>query len=682
MKWRNPYAQKTAFDENIQDSNQLIKVMFSLLNTYDSRTKAIKRQKGKGMADAIQDFDTHIVDRETHMKQTANLAAIMAARLGLNVIIPTLGMYGHDIGHFVYSHEGEVILSTIGVLLKVGYFNHPAKGIEVMNSENFIDKLVDAFIYSIDDPLKREQIRNDDAYMKRLKSDAWYILDVIVSHDGEATSKEIKQQLEEKRDSVKQSPKDAVREKTSKSNSFNLSKNAPETLEAALAKPADVISYLKTDLENAFRKEIMDDFNDDFLECVGALLFEKEGVEKTQEEKIKETKEHIKKVKKDCLRETKEDVYNVYNEEILKEVSNTIQELDEYGIKEYSPESNLKEAKIAEKIINKHKNKYIGKISNNASLDDIASEKHKFTDFVHKMLKVRNTAVEILSEEVKQALIDDYCKNTNEQFEKIINDATIKDEDKKLEMMKVMDFSPKVSKIVQKLKKINYRDYVQHAKKEYQTNVMPKEMYKAIKACSNALVRTGVIRDKCYDKGIIDLIKDEKVKEAMKYAGTYKRIANYDGKKEFNKKEKKIKKFKRKIGINEFNYNEVNGKRAYLKRKSLTARNLLYKDIYANTQRMGERFAIVCEDVYNAIPNTIRELVGKALSSSYKENHYLPKEEKREINKIKNEIIKRGVTPDSLEEYINYKINYERTVNFAQNIANALAIKYIGRIWR
>ena len=682
MEWKNPYAQKTAFDEIIVNEEKLVEVIFSLLDTYDSRTKLIKRQMGKGMADIKETLDTNIVDRTTHMRQTANIIAKMCSRLGLNPIIATLGMMGHDSGHPGGSHDGEETLTIIGILLNTGYFNHPSKGVEIIKSENFINKLVYAIINCIDDPEERKQKENDPVFIQRLKEDAWYILDVVASHDGEATSQEIRQQLRENKSNGKQKPKDAVRKKSLRSNSANLSKCAPETLEAALAKPADVIAYLKTDIENAFRRGIIKGFSDEYLETIGALLFEKDEEKLEKKEKIKKAEEHIRQIKIDCLRETEEDVHNPQNKEILKEIASTIKELEEMGIKDYSPKQDLEKAKIAEAIINRHKNKYMEKISKNMSLDSIAAEEHKFNDFMHKMLKARNSVVERLAEEVKQKLTDDYCENTKQKFEKIIKNSDIKEEDKKNKMLEAMGYSSRVSEIVNKLKVINYREYVQYAKKEYQANVLPRAMFKAIKFCSKAILNTGVIRDKCYDKGIIDLIKDENVKEAMKYAGTYKRIANYDEKKDFYKKEKRIRRYKRKIGINEFNYDKKNGKREYLKKKRKSARNLLYKDIYANTQRMGERFAIICEDVYNAIPNTVRELVKKAVSSSYTENHYLPKEERRIIKRTKKEIIKRKITPDTLEQYINDKIYYERTVNFSKNVASAIAIGYIGRLWK
>ena len=169
MEWKNPYAQKTAFDEIIVNEEKLVEVIFSLLDTYDSRTKLIKRQMGKGMADIKETLDTNIVDRTTHMRQTANIIAKMCSRLGLNPIIATLGMMGHDSGHPGGSHDGEETLTIIGILLNTGYFNHPSKGVEIIKSENFINKLVYAIINCIDDPEERKQKENDPVFIQRLK---------------------------------------------------------------------------------------------------------------------------------------------------------------------------------------------------------------------------------------------------------------------------------------------------------------------------------------------------------------------------------------------------------------------------------------------------------------------------------------------------------------------------------
>ena len=95
--YKNRFAQKTIYDELIEKGyTNEAKLKDQLNEVYDSRIKFLKRQAGKGMADIQEDLDTHLVDRATHMNQTANVAAIMADNLGLNTMLARYGMRAHD----------------------------------------------------------------------------------------------------------------------------------------------------------------------------------------------------------------------------------------------------------------------------------------------------------------------------------------------------------------------------------------------------------------------------------------------------------------------------------------------------------------------------------------------------------------------------------------------------------
>ena len=300
-RFKNSFAQMTVYDELILSGKLSERALFDNLNDiFDSRLKFPKRQAGKGMADIRTELDSHVADRKTHMDQTGNIIEIMADRLGLNGILARNGMRAHDCGHPFGSHEGEEVLNIIGVLLNAGFFHHNAKGTDVALSEDIIEKFVEAALKSIDDSSEREKIRNDPKMIKRLEDDAWYFLEFIVGHDGEATLEEMEKIF--KQGKKFNSIKEAVLYYTSRSNRKNIYKSGVTTLEAVLAKPSDIISYLKIDVENSFRKGIVWQFSDDYLECLGELLLEdkvrtpvnEEDKENIRNERIKNIRKYIR----------------------------------------------------------------------------------------------------------------------------------------------------------------------------------------------------------------------------------------------------------------------------------------------------------------------------------------------------------------------------------------------------
>ena len=250
----------------------------------------------------------------------------MAERLGLNSMIAIYGMRAHDCGHPFSSHEGEEVLKEIGILLNAGFFHHNAKGIDVVLSENIIGKFVEATLNSITNKERREEIRNNPDIMKQLEDDAWYFLEFIVGHDGEATKDNATNKGHTKKfNSIKES----VLYYTSRSNREDNYKAEVSTLEAVLAKPADVIAYLKTDVENSFRKGILNSFSDDYLERVGELLFEDDKTKLTREERIRRTKKYIREIEKSKLRETYKDVFSEEGQETLNAAISIIEKLNE-----------------------------------------------------------------------------------------------------------------------------------------------------------------------------------------------------------------------------------------------------------------------------------------------------------------------------------------------------------------
>ena len=702
-RYKNRFAQMTIFDELIEQGIIDETAFFDNLNDiFDSRLKFPKRQKQKGMAYILGPLDSHVTDRKTHMDQTGNIISILATRLGLNAIIARYGMRGHDSGHPFGSHEGEEALNIIGILLNAGFFHHNAKGIDVVLSEDIIQKIVDATLKSIPDRTKREEIRNNPQIMKRIEEDSWYFLEFIVGHDGEATKKDLKDaaKSQKKFDSIKES----VLYYTSRSNRTNNYKAQVSTLEAVLAKPADIIAYLKSDVENSFRKGVVYKLSDDYLECIGELLFEKEKIEPKNEyekqqlraQRIKNARDYLRKIEKSKLRESSKDVFHPANKRVLDVVDTIVKKLEEKGV--YTYDKDERHQKWIDDLIADEIDKHIAQrhFEGEENMNVLYSERNKLDDFVHKMLKTRRAAIEEFTEQVKQGLIDDYCSNTLEAFKRIEEDDTIPEEEKKQKMMEAMNFSKRVEEIVYRpngIKSLDYKEYVQYTKKEYQVNVLPRAAFEGIKMCAEALIKTGTIRDKFYDPTILDYIQDENVRNAMKTEFVDER--EYD-------------RYKESIGIHQFKTirkpnkskykSEKNEKRRKNSKKRISReetkisgndteenRNELLRNIRAYTQRQGERFALTCEDVYYAIPNTIKWLLRKAIDPEYKPAQYLREEEQKRIFEIRDELRKRfgdynglAITAEDLKKYLEEKINYERTVNFAQNVANEIAIKYIG----
>ena len=703
---RNKYALRTVYDELIDDGYideeqflEYIKLIFL------SRTNPLKRHSDKGMAEiVVKGETTHLATRRDHMEQTASLASIILKRIGLNRKYSSDGMLVHDIGHSFYSHEGEVFLNIAGILLNAGFFHHNAKGIDDALTEGFIEKIVEAAIKSIDKE-KRNEILNNPEIMKRLNDDAWYFLEPIVGHDGEATrvdsgfyGKPIKFK----------SIKDAIIYNIRKANSYNQYKANVTTLEAVIAKPADVIAYLKTDVENSFRDNIVKRFSDNYLEQTGALLFEKPDEKLSREERIKRASDFLMHLKVKKLLEKPIDENDEYMKRMIDKALQieglAIDKMKELGIN--SLKTNKKTSRKEIKQINEVKKfiadeikKYSDSRKKEIDSDRVYSEVATLKHFVNKLLGTRKAVVEEYTEAVQQALINDYCENTIKEFERI--DREVKELEKetgikfdddaiKAKMMSVMNFSEKVQEILYSptgLKMIDYTEYVQYSKKRFQTNIVPKAAFKAIKDASKALVKTGVIKNKFNNPSIIKYITDEEVKDAI--------LKNINSNSRTDKQNDRESEFRDKIGINEFK--DIKGAKRFVnkvryvdKSKKLrtlgsiaTSRNNLYRNMYESVQRREETFALVCEDVYYAIPNTIKILVDNALNKKYKPSQCLKKEEQRKLKEIKKELKKRFVdnngilTEENIQQYIQEKVEYERTVNFDRNVANMLSIKFL-----
>ena len=257
-RWKNEYATRTAFDNLDLDTSKITDI---IRGPIEKRNKYLKRAELKPMAKERENDSSHDTSRALHMRQTAEIAKDIAHRLGLNEFIAYTGMLMHDSGHAFFGHEGEHAMNVAGKLLDVGYFHHNAKGVDVILSEDLMGKIIDAI----------PEAQNNKELRKKLEEDAWYFLDVVVSHDGEASQKENKIT---KKDRKNVGIREAVLRKTRKANRENIYKCDPETLESIISKPADVIAYIKSDMIDAFADSIITKFDNDHFEVIGGILCE------------------------------------------------------------------------------------------------------------------------------------------------------------------------------------------------------------------------------------------------------------------------------------------------------------------------------------------------------------------------------------------------------------------------
>ncbi len=658
-KWSNRDALVTSFDEYLIELESVI----------NQRSKYPRRAKGKPMNATEEPDIPHTTNRGEHMRQSASEAIKIARGLGLNETVVYIGMLMHDAGQPFGAHDGEKTMNIIGEILNIGFYHHNAKGVEVVLSEDLIQKFVNAI----------PQAENNIELQNKLRDEIWYFLEIIVGHDGESTSKDNERytKLDEKYNSVKE----AVLSKVAKANRTDDYKCAVETLEAQISKPADILSYMKSDVLTGFYKGVLTSLSDDYLEVIGKLLAEseeetlkiendikeanlqdkKEIINKVRLDRINKTKKIIDSIKVNQLRETRDSICSSSEKEVLEELNRVIEELNLRGIEI----ANIKEEQreIAQQIIERTKSKFRErKIEGGENKNIVISQINKLDDYITKMQQSRKRVIEELMTKVQDVLRNDYIKSTLCKWKEIDENKDLSDKERYNLKKQTMDFSDRVNKIIygrNGIKDLNYREYVQFSKKVYQTGVLPKATVKLVEKCSQAIKKTGIIINKFYDPEVLRNIDNDELVKLM-----HQRDID----------EESDKKYKKQIGIIKDKIDKTKGVRdtegrrfTSKKTKQNIKRKSLYRDIYRYIQRQEERFARTCEDIYFAIPYTVRNMMGKAVKTDYEENEYLPEEEKKKVYEIRKELAQRfgkngktNITKEGLEEYIQERIFEER----------------------
>ena len=499
----------------------------------------MRRAQSKPMMTPRHADESHLTSRAIHLRETADIAKAIAADLGLNDDLAYVGMLLHDAGHPFSAHEGEVIFSALNDIYNVQYFHHNAKGLDIIWREGVLEDAL-------------SKIPNLTSELEAtLRDEFYYFLDIVVSHDGEARKEDLVQQA----DASKLTPKEAVDNKAKKANSENTYKFIAQTPEGQVAKYSDAIAYLATDIQDAFRMGLLEDFDEEYLEIIGAMLMgksnknEKKDDEATRKEKIEIAKNEIDRLQKlqiikefsidesnksqpltDLLDSLSDEDKNLIKvaKEIQGKVSARRREINDDRNNGIERKINSTEQKKRRRLSDKEKNdirtKYL--LESNTVIEketiriieeaisdyhakknpktgteilECQSEENKIREFTSKLLGMSSEVIRSLTQEIQQYFIED-----------ILNDSKPNGEEGK----NMPSFSNEALDLMIALKQKNMRSFVINTKWSYQQEIYPTVALKMTEDLAANLLRSGVIRDKFHDKTIRSMIRSE---EALKH---------------------------------------------------------------------------------------------------------------------------------------------------------------------
>lgn len=522
----------------------------------------MKRSEIKPMATPKDDLESHLTSRSTHQRNAANIARRIARGLGLNEEYVYAGMLMHDAGHPFSAHEGEEMLTNIGELYNVQYFHHNAKGVEVIERENLCERAISKIPNIKDQPELRQVLRDEFPYF----------LDIVVSHDGEASAKDM-----QKKETQYPDIKTAVRTKVLNSAAKNNYKCIAQTPEGKIAKFADVIAYLATDIRDGFRLGIYKDFPESSLKLFGEILAP--DFVGTEEEKVKIARAIIDQIKEEKLRDLVQDAKEPENREAIRIANEITSEITGKEIN-FEVDTEGTNAIIRRNLAGYRKSKEKEGMTDEEK-GFLDSDIQKIREFVGKKLRVRSNVVAEVTSRMQEFFINDLLKNSR---------AT-----------GTLQFSPLGNRLFFQAKGINYDTYVPKVKWEYQKKAQPRAAYGLVELCARSLIKSGVIANKFYDRSIRKYITDE---EALKcFKAPYRNPQEY----EEYKKRQEI----RDIKTSTKRYTSAS------KRSKVKAQKELFSNVYEYAQNEGELFAIKYMNTFFAIETQIRSKVDKALDAKY-----------------------------------------------------------------
>ena len=695
--------------------DQYIDYLIDVINV----SKFMKRAENKPMATPKMSSESHISTRSMHLRESADIIKRIAKGLGLNENLAYVGMLMHDAGHPFSAHEGEELFTQLGEIYNTQYFHHNAKGVEIVLSENICGKAIN----------KIPGIENNPELKRRLEEEFYYFLDVVVSHDGEASQQEAESKVEQKYETIKQ----AVLDKMRRANSKDDFRFIAETPEGQLAKYADVIAYLSSDMQDAFRLSIMQGFSDEYYELIGEIFATPElnaVRDKFPEDELKLKliaygKEVLNGIKRRNLTETGAKRPNE-NVDFQMAIANIIQFAEEKGLRLYinkieeediwknnkaeDAEIIIKEIKdeiqdgwaLLDEKTDEEKEKYLAKrieefwgkegieyspeqaeafrkqiLEKSKEKIPLTELEKRYVDYLHGVYsdldRLEENAAKILK--ANSNTVHEITSRMKEFFINNLIQTTLEDEGKE-GTVQFPHMSPRVSTLFfKKAKDYNYRYFTKFTNFVYQSEDYPRAAFKLIEECANSLVKSGAISSKFYDEVVRGFVQDPEALEYMRIKGLkdYKEVCKY-------KKEHSIGRTKaRSAPLNKRYTGEKSEREEKLKQRR--EQIIFYGDVYNYIENQDKVFAIRYENTFHAIKHRVRQKIQLALSDKVDLSNKLYKRMlRKQLDGIRQEAITRyqttELTSEQLEEFIRDK-TMEEFDNIELLMAKQLCSDYL-----
>lgn len=635
----------TAWDE---------KNYMELLKSAIIKSNSVNRTGDKPMAALSDKFDVHLSYRLVHELDAAAVIKRLAEGLNLNGELAYIGMLMHDVGHPFSAHDGEEIFNTIGKLYNCGYFHHNAKGIQVIRAENIMNTAIDM----IEDIQYRPELR------AKLEQDFNYFLDIVISHDGEADPKDLSK-LPHDYESIKE----AVEDKLKRSNTKNDYKFVSQTPEGMLAKYADVIAYLSSDVRDGFRLGILKTFNDKYLEIFGRVISGTKlgDTEKDIQIAIEIAKAKIREIQNKHIEESFKDIEDSKNADILQTTKNIIDEINHkkintymlskyYDPQEYKPEEmnyineelyEAEKAKVEDKvneILHKHLEKFVdeqGEILPE-HYENLKADIIKITSYVNEMLYINTKVVNEVTNIVQEYFIKDLIENTKQKIE-----DSSKPENK--DQVCVPLLSDYATEIYKKAKNFGYTFYVPQTKTKYQRFLLPSNVKQIVDYCANHLIEDGIIDRKLKDKTIRNKIPKD--------------FLQFSEKEQQESQEQEKRNIKDEILAMHIKPRYITSQKN--KRSKFNVLDKLRRSINRQGSRFADTYIYTCE----AMEHQIRNKVDRALAQDYQfkeKEDILEQKLEGEINQIRNNILEQNpeyiLNPQNNEELLRQQEQKEKIV--------------------